>query len=132
MGTATRNPGGSPRRLKTILLVDDDPGIREATGELLRECGYFVDTAADGVEALERLRSTGAISLILLDLNMPRMNGFDFRTRQIADPTLAAIPVIVMTAYGQLAEQTARLGPLPCLRKPINGDELVAMIEKLT
>jgi len=120
------------RRLKTILLVDDDPGVREATGELLREVGYFVETAADGVEALERLHSSGAINLILLDLNMPRMNGFDFRQRQVEDPTLAAIPVIVMTAYGQLAEQTARLGPLPCLRKPVNADELVAQIEKLT
>ena len=123
---------GTTRRLKTILLVDDDPDIREATGSLLRESGYFVETAANGVEALDSLRSSGAINLVLLDLNMPRMNGFEFRERQLADATLAAIPVIAVTAYGQLAEQLARLGPLPCLHKPVDGDELIGLIEKLT
>jgi CheY-like chemotaxis protein len=122
----------SDRRLKTILVVEDDIDIREMTGELLRDAGYFVESAADGVEALERLRSTGAISLVVLDLNMPRMNGFEFRERQLGDPTLAGIPVIAMTAYGQLAEQTARLGPVPCLHKPFERTELITMIERLT
>jgi len=123
---------GTERRLKTILVVEDDVDIREMTTELLREAGYFVEAAADGVEALACLRSSGAISLVVLDLNMPRMNGFEFRERQLADPTLAPIPVIAVTAYGQLAEQVARLGPVPCLKKPFDHDELLAMIERLT
>jgi two-component system, chemotaxis family, chemotaxis protein CheY len=120
------------RRLRTILVVEDDHDLRRLTAEMLREAGYFVESAADGVEALERLRSTGAISLVVLDLNMPRMNGFEFRERQVADPTLAGIPVIAVTAYGQLAEQVARLGPIPCLKKPFDYDELITIIERLT
>lgn len=120
------------RRLRTILVVEDDHDLRRLTTQLLREAGYFVEGAADGVEALDRLRSTGAISLIVLDLNMPRMNGFEFRERQQADPTLASIPVIAVTAYGQLAEQVARLGPVPCLKKPFDHEELLAMIDRLT
>ena len=112
-------------------MVEDDHDLRELTTAILREAGYFVESAVDGVDALERLRSTGAISLIVLDLNMPRMNGFEFRERQLADPTLAAIPVIAVTAYGQLAEQLARLGPVPCLKKPFGHDELLAMIDRL-
>jgi CheY-like chemotaxis protein len=120
------------RRLRTILVVEDDPDLRQLTTEFLREAGYFVESAVDGVDALEKLRSTGAISLVVLDLNMPRMNGFEFRERQQADPTLAAIPVIAVTAYGQLAEQIARLGPVACLKKPFDPDELIAMIDRLT
>jgi CheY-like chemotaxis protein len=120
------------RRLRTILVVEDDHDLRQLTTAVLREVGYFVESAADGVEALEKLRTTGAISLVVLDLNMPRMNGFEFRERQLADATLAAIPVIAVTAYGQLAEQLARLGPIPCLKKPFGHEELLAMIERLT
>jgi two-component system, chemotaxis family, chemotaxis protein CheY len=120
------------RRLRTILVVEDDHDLRQLTTEFLREAGYFVESAVDGVDALEKLRSTGAISLVVLDLNMPRMNGFEFRERQQADPTLAAIPVIAVTAYGQLAEQIARLGPVACLKKPFDPDELIAMIDRLT
>jgi CheY-like chemotaxis protein len=118
--------------MKTILLVEDDDEIRSSMADVLEHRGYHVRTASNGVEALEQLRESGAISLILLDLMMPRMNGFVFRERQLKDPTLASIPVIVITAYGQMAENIASLGPIPCLRKPVVYDELVALIERLT
>ncbi|HEY3360215.1 MAG TPA: response regulator [Polyangia bacterium] len=120
------------RRLKTILLVEDDPEIRASMSDILEQHGYYVRTAANGVEALEQLRESGSITIILLDLMMPRMNGFEFRERQLQDPTLATLPVIVITAYGQMAEKVAALGQVPCLRKPVDYQELIALIERLT
>jgi two-component system, chemotaxis family, chemotaxis protein CheY len=122
----------SRTRAKTILVVEDDPELRHSTGEFLRRSGYYVVAAADGVQGLELLRQSGAITLILLDLLMPRMNGFEFRERQMQDPTLAQIPVIVVTAHGQLAERAGALGAVPVLRKPLDFDELVRLIEQLT
>jgi two-component system, chemotaxis family, chemotaxis protein CheY len=117
--------------MKTVLLVEDDPEVRDTTREALERMGFYVVSAADGMEALEVLRSTGSVSLILLDLMMPRMNGFEFRQRQRQDPTLAGIPVIVVTAYGQLAEKVQELGSVSTLRKPIDFDELSALLQRL-
>ena len=86
-----------------ILVVDDDPDLRETVQAILEGEGYDTVGASDGIEAFERLRPGPAPSLILLDLMMPRMSGWEFRAAQMVDPKLAGIPVVVMTASSTLS-----------------------------
>jgi len=83
-----------------VLVVDDDMDIRECVCEALQEEGYDVVQAANGAEALNCLHAAAseAPSLIILDLMMPVMDGWEFRDQQLLDATLAEIPVIVMPA----------------------------------
>lgn len=114
---------------RSVLVVEDDYDVREAVACLLEDLGMTVLAAADGKEALEVLRSTDKPpSLILLDLMMPRMNGYQFRIRQSEDPRLAHIPVVVFSADGRVESGLPGLGNVPCLRKPIDLDELIAVI----
>ncbi len=86
-------------RVGTVLVVEDDALIREAVVELLECEGFEAVAAWNGADALRRLRRHEiAPALILLDLMMPVMNGWQFRAAQLADPELAAIPVVVMSA----------------------------------
>jgi CheY-like chemotaxis protein len=89
-----------PRR-PLILVVDDDEETRESLERLLRGWGYRVAACPDGEEALEFLGRGARPSLILLDLTMPRLDGYGFRRRQRADPALAGIPVVVITGLTQ-------------------------------
>ena len=77
---------------------------------LLEAFGYEVVAAADGSEALDRLRGGTAPGLIVLDLEMPRKNGWEFRSEQSQDPKLAAIPTIVSSADGNVKQKAASLG----------------------
>ncbi|HLL24345.1 MAG TPA: response regulator [Kofleriaceae bacterium] len=81
-----------------LLIVDDDDGIRCALTDVLQDAGYVVESATDGREALDYLLATPTIDLIILDLSMPVMDGFEFRRRALADDGLRGIPVIVLTA----------------------------------
>jgi len=102
-----------------ILVVDDDRDIRDSLVEVLGEHGYPAIGAGNGVEALEILRTSAPPpSLILLDLMMPVMDGREFRERQLENPALAEIPVIVISAYNDV-EQQARALALDHLRKPL-------------
>src|SRR5262245_34540626 len=83
-----------------VLVVDDDEMIQESIREVLHDEGYDVALAQNGVEALAKLRAGPRPSVILLDLMMPVMDGWQFRSEQKKDGTLAAIPVIVITAAG--------------------------------
>lgn len=114
----------------SVLVVDDDFDIREALGGILEDMGFAVQTAADGMEALELLRARAHPGLILLDLMMPRMNGYQFRAIQARDPLLSPIPVVVFTADGRIDRHAADLAALTCLRKPIDVDELVAAVRR--
>jgi len=88
-----------------ILVVDDDRDIRDSLVEVLGEHGYPVIGAGNGVEALEILRTSAPPpSLILLDLMMPVMDGREFRERQLENPALADIPVIVISAYNDVEQ----------------------------
>jgi two-component system chemotaxis response regulator CheY len=93
-----------------ILLVEDHADLREAMTSLLEASGYAVVAAADGDEALDRLRRGTAPCLIVLDLEMPRKNGWEFRSEQIHDPKLAAIPTIVSSADDDVKQKAASLG----------------------
>ena len=91
-----------------MCVVDDDPDMREALRLVLELRGYSVEEAADGQRALELLRSNPGCCLILLDLMMPGMNGWQFRKAQQEAPELAAIPVVVLSAMRDVC--TARGG----------------------
>lgn len=122
---------GSPcspveRSEKTILIVDDDQEFRDALSELIRREGYQVETAESGLRALDKLRWGLRPCVILLDLQMAVMTGWDFRDEQARDPVLAAIPVIAMTAgywkERDLGDYAARIA------KPIDVKDLRARL----
>ncbi len=115
--------------LKRILVVDDDPDIRETLAELLQEEGYAVTSAAHGGEALLSLRAEPRPGLILLDLMMPIMDGWQFRAEQKKDPELASIPVVIISATGR-DELVSSLGAAQFLKKPINLEQLLAAVEQ--
>jgi CheY-like chemotaxis protein len=115
----------------TVLIVDDDPDIRESMSFVLEAAEYQVRTAANGDEALACLRKHPLPSVILLDLMMPVMNGWQFRNEQAADPRLAEIPVIVLTGAGNAAEKAASLGVSHSIEKPVELEALFALIRRL-
>ncbi len=115
----------------TILLVEDDHDVREALGETLRDHGYDVQTATDGQNALEVLRGGLRPGLILLDLMMPRMSGTEFRTVQRADPELAGVPVVLLSADARMDEKARGLEVAGAIRKPIDMDQLLSTIERI-
>jgi CheY-like chemotaxis protein len=113
-----------------ILVVEDDRDIRESLVEVLEDAGYRVTAAADGRQALEVLEAAPEKPrLILLDLMMPVMNGFQFREAQLARPGLAMIPVLVITADANAKAGTLKAAGL--LQKPVKIQPLLDRIEAL-
>lgn len=113
-----------------LLVVEDDFGIRTALVRILEQEGFAVVAAANGVEALERLRQDPAICFVLLDLLMPTMSGWEFRRAQLQDPKLARIPVVAMTAGNRPtsgAESVSFDGYLP---KPLQLDIIIGIVER--
>jgi CheY-like chemotaxis protein len=113
----------------SVMVVEDDFAIRETLRELLEEEGYRVTQAANGAEALARLR-TGTPKLILLDLMMPVMDGWEFRSAIQDDPRLAKIPVIVISADHGLESKVARMQVQGYLTKPFELDQLLQTVER--
>lgn len=113
------------RTERTILLVDDDHDVTEALSSVLQDEGYDVVTASNGHEALLYLKThSPRPSLILLDLMMPVMDGYEFRIEQRRDPMIAAIPVVVLTV-GTMGERVAEMGVTGHLRKPFDLERLL-------
>src|SRR5262245_34872901 len=98
-----------------VLIVDDDYDIRATLHEILSDEGYDVASSANGFEALQALRSGTAPCLILLDLMMPVMDGWQFRAQQLSDPTLASIPVVVLSADAGVAQKSRALNAADCV-----------------
>ena len=111
-----------------VLVVEDNAEVRQALVALLEAEGYHVAEAVDGVSALRLLR-TGAVQpcLIVLDLMMPRMSGWDFRMEQSSDLRLAGIPVVVVSA-DPLASQAERMGAAAVLSKPADAEQFLELI----
>jgi CheY-like chemotaxis protein len=113
-----------------VLIVEDDTDLRQALSQVLAEEGYQVGGAEHGRHALEQLRDGVRPCLILLDLTMPVMNGWQFREEQRHDPELASIPVVVISAGANLSEQVAPLGIRDYIRKPIQLGQLLATVQR--
>jgi CheY-like chemotaxis protein len=112
-----------------VLLVEDDVAIVRSLGDALREDGLEVATAENGRAALDLLRTGLRPVLIVLDLMMPVMDGWDFRHEQLGDPALRDIPVVVITATGFSADTIrAQFGNVELLPKPVPYPELFALL----
>jgi CheY-like chemotaxis protein len=109
----------------SVLVVDDEVDIRTAMTEVLEEEGYEVYAAGDGKEGLDRLREKQP-SVILLDLMMPGMNGWEFRRAQQREPEVSDIPVIVLTAMGRAPSIEAQ----SFLQKPFDLDTLLDEVRR--
>lgn len=113
---------------RTILIVDDDPSLRESLAELLTEEGYAAACAGDGRSALKLLQSQQPPCVILLDLLMPVMDGWEFRSRQRQLAGLAEIPVVVTTAVSAEYRRENRLEAAAYLNKPLDVPQLLELV----
>jgi CheY-like chemotaxis protein len=111
-------------------VVDDDGAIREALAAVLEDEGYAVQGAANGREALQILRAGAQPQLILLDLMMPVMSGWDFRAAQQQDPALSVIPVVVLSADRDVGAHAVALGAQAYLNKPVDIDALLDAVSR--
>jgi CheY-like chemotaxis protein len=115
-----------------VLVVEDDRDIRESVVEVLQDAGYTVSAAADGREALDLIAAASPLpDLVLLDLMMPVMNGFQFRQEQLKCEKLAAIPVLVVTADANARIKAESLGVAGFIQKPLKIQPLLDQIERL-
>ena len=120
------HPDGRPWR---AMIVEDDPDIRESLGEFLTEGGYDVVLAGNGKDALQRMRRDELVDVVILDLRMPVMDGWEFRAIQKDDDRLKQIPVVAMSA--DRSPQAIAVSSEAYLRKPVDPDELLRTLERL-
>jgi DNA-binding response OmpR family regulator len=116
-----------------ILLVDDEPNIRETVSFILEMEGFSVATAKDGEEGIEKIRALRP-AVVLLDAMMPKRDGFEVCRTVRADPELAAVRIVMLTALGQKTDQEKGLaaGADFFVTKPFDEDELLALLRRLT
>ena len=125
-------PGSSAAAVRrTVLVVDDDPDTLDAIATIIEDAGYDVMRAGNGREALQELKdSQGRCDLILLDLLMPVMNGWDFRRRQRETPAFADIPVFLMSAGAHLAVVREELQASGSVAKPVDEEEILDVVRR--
>jgi CheY-like chemotaxis protein len=111
-----------------VLVVEDDPDVREVMVAVVESEGHTAVAAENGDEALKILRGGLQPCLILLDLMMPVKDGWEFRAEQEADPNLASIPVIVVSAAQK--HQVESLHAAATLPKPIDFDRLTSLLKQ--
>jgi CheY-like chemotaxis protein len=115
-----------------IFVVEDDFAIRETVSEVLESEGFRVTCASNGAEALVRLDETDALpGLILLDLMMPVMDGWEFRLAQRRNPRISDIPVIVLSAGAGMEARLSILAPDAFLPKPFELDHLLHTVARV-
>jgi CheY-like chemotaxis protein len=113
-----------------ILVVDDDPDIRDTLLDVLTSEGYVVASAENGREALHVAQKERP-GLILLDMMMPVMDGWEFRDEQRRRPELASIPVIVVSASATCHADAVSMGAAACMQKPLDLEELLVALTRL-
>ncbi len=111
-----------------VLIVEDDADLREMMAQLLQLEGYKAEAVANGHDALRYLESGDRPEVILLDLMMPVMDGWEFRRRQVQDPAIATVPVVVLSALDQ--SRTLGLGGTAFLKKPLDFDRLLELVRR--
>jgi DNA-binding response OmpR family regulator len=122
-----------PTPAAEILLIEDDRDVREAIAEVLEQEGYAVAVAKNGMDALELLgvEARPLPAVILLDLMMPVMDGWQFSALQQKNARWASIPVVILSADSHVGEKAESLHAAAYLRKPIDLDQLLATLKPL-
>ena len=117
--------------MKRVLIVDDSATIRQQVSLALTQAGFEVIEAVDGVDALAKVGPE--ISMMICDVNMPRLNGLDTLDKLRADPASAALPVLMLTTEGQasLIERAKKAGAKGWIVKPFKPELLVAAVKRL-
>src|SRR3954462_13175976 len=118
-----------------VLIVEDDSDTREMLATWLATEGFHAVGAEDGLEALHLLRTVrhrapDAPCLVLLDLKMPRLSGNEFRRAQLGDPTVASVPVAVMSGATDVEQRASALGAVATVAKPIDCDALLQVVRR--
>jgi CheY-like chemotaxis protein len=111
-----------------VLIVEDDADLRDMMAQLLALEGYRTESVPNGRAALDYLRRGDFPDVILLDLMMPVMDGWEFRRRQREDPQLARVPVVVLSALDQ--SRAVDLGGAAFLKKPLDFDRLLELVRQ--
>lgn len=116
---------------KRLMIIEDSADYRALLTKLFSRHGYIVECASNGKEALSQLTDSVQLpNLILLDLMMPIMDGFEFREKQIQESRFSKIPTILMTAHGDLKTAKEKLGAIEYVRKPVEMTELLALVSR--
>lgn len=125
----------SPSPAGNVLIVEDDPQTRDVLAKLLSVEGFHAVAAEDGLEGLHLLRTVRHRApeipcLILLDLKMPRLGGNEFRRAQLGDPTVASVPVALISGATDVEQRAQALGAVATVTKPIDFDALIAIVRR--
>ncbi len=113
---------------KRILVVEDDTSIRELLVELLESEGYEVSSAVNGLEGIRHLQNNPKPDLILVDLMMPVMDGYTFRTEQLKNDLWSTIPTVVMSAEANAKEKMKSFNITAFLSKPVDLDTILKTV----
>jgi CheY-like chemotaxis protein len=114
-----------------VLVIEDDLDIREVMKRFMEREGFSVTTADNGLEGLKHLESSVELPcIIFLDLMMPVMNGFQFREAQLKNDRIARIPTVIVSADGKLDDKKTFISADYTLKKPVDIDELLEIINK--
>jgi two-component system chemotaxis response regulator CheY len=118
---------------KKILIVDDSPTVRQQVANALAGSGLELVEAGDGAEGLSKLASDGEIGVVILDVNMPRMNGLEMLEEMKAGGKNAFVHVVMLTSEGQqsLIERAKKAGAKGWIVKPFKPEHLMAAVKKL-
>ncbi|MFN2483909.1 MAG: response regulator [Candidatus Limnocylindria bacterium] len=115
---------------RPVLIIDDDHGVRGVLAQILEDEGHAVRTATNGLDALEKLRGALKPCVILLDLMMPVMNGWEFMSQRQEEREIAAIPVVVISADQGARAKAEAIGAVDCLEKPIDLNRLIDTVDR--
>jgi CheY-like chemotaxis protein len=121
---------GGDSLLQRILVIDDNDVVRDTFSRLLTAAGFDVVVASGGEEGLRIMRQDAAIALVLLDFDMPAMNGADVRRAQRADPVLARIPTIMVSGSSGGDMVHGNLHADDYLEKPVGREQLIAVASR--
>jgi CheY-like chemotaxis protein len=122
--------GTAMKRRGAVLIVEDDPDLREAYGQILLDGGWSIVPAADGIEALRALEDGHRPCVVLLDLRMPQMDGWELSKRIHRHREWRSVPIVVLAAHYRVADEAQRLGAREWLLKPVGADRLLEVVEE--
>ena len=117
--------------MKNILVVDDSPVVRQQVSSALRSAGFVVFEAVDGQDGAEKIAATPSVSIVICDLNMPRLGGIEMLEKVL--PARPDLPVVMLTTASdpELVSRARRAGAKGWLIKPFKADSLIATVRKL-